>query len=56
MDRETPDMLLCIADVILGDVRLTLMRLEDSLQDTFFRDYLLDLKILDFLPEGVSFD
>jgi hypothetical protein len=56
MDRETPDMLLCITYVILGDVRLTLMRLEDSLQDTFFRDYPLDLEILDFLPEGLSFD
>jgi hypothetical protein len=33
-----------------------LAELTDSLQGTFFRDYRLDLEILDFLPEDVSFD
>jgi hypothetical protein len=50
------DVLLYIADVTLGDVRLTLADLADSLRDTFFRDYLLDIEILDFLLEDVSFD
>jgi hypothetical protein len=45
-----------ITDVTLEDVRLTLTELADSLQGTFFRDYPLDLEILDFLPENVSFD
>jgi hypothetical protein len=40
----------------LGDVRLTLAELADSLQSTFFRDYPLGLEILDFLPEDISFD
>jgi hypothetical protein len=40
----------------IGDVRLTLAELADSLQGTFFRDYPLDLEILDFLPEDISFD
>jgi hypothetical protein len=37
-------------------VRLALAELTNSLQGTFFRDYPLDLEILDFLPEDVSFD
>jgi hypothetical protein len=40
----------------LGDVRLALAELADSLQGTFFRDYPLGLEILDFLPEDISFD
>jgi hypothetical protein len=48
--------LLCIVDVTLGDVRLVLTELADSIRDIFFRDYSLDLEILDFLPEDVSFD
>jgi hypothetical protein len=40
----------------LGDVRLTLHELANSLQGTFFRDYPLDLEILAFLPEDISFD
>jgi hypothetical protein len=44
-----------LVDVTLGDVRLALTELEDSLRGTFFRDYPLDLKVLDFLPEDVSF-
>jgi hypothetical protein len=35
---------------------LALAELEDSLRSTFFRDYLLDLEIMDFLPDDVSFD
>jgi hypothetical protein len=40
----------------LGDVRLALAELADSLQGIFFRDYPLGLEILDFLPEDISFD
>jgi hypothetical protein len=40
----------------LGDVRLALAGLADSLQGTFFRDYPLDFEILDFLPADISFD
>jgi hypothetical protein len=41
---------------MLGDVKLALTELADSLRDTFFRDYPLDLEILDFLPGDVSLD
>jgi hypothetical protein len=41
---------------MLGDVRLALAELTDSLRSTFFRDYPLGLEILDFLPEDISFD
>jgi hypothetical protein len=41
---------------MLGDVRLALAELTDSLRGTFFRDYPLGLEILDFLPEDISFD
>jgi hypothetical protein len=37
-------------------VRLVLAELADSLHSTFFRDYPLDLEILDFLHEDISFD
>jgi hypothetical protein len=37
-------------------VRLALAELADSLQGTFFRDYPLDLEILGFFPEDISFD
>jgi hypothetical protein len=37
-------------------VRLALAELADSLQGTFFRDYPLDLEILGFLPDDISFD
>jgi hypothetical protein len=40
----------------LGDVRLALVELANSLQGIFFRDYPLDLEILDFLPEDIFFD
>jgi hypothetical protein len=52
------DCLTClfVADVTLRDMRLALAELVDSLQSTFFRDYPLDLEILDFLPEDISFD
>jgi hypothetical protein len=53
---RSSNVLLYIIDVTLGDVRLALTELEDSLQGTFFRDYSLDLKILNFLLEDVSFD
>jgi hypothetical protein len=49
-------LLLCVVDVTFGDVRLALTELEASLQSIFFRDYLLDLEILDFLLEDISFD
>jgi hypothetical protein len=37
-------------------VKLSLIELADSLWDTFFQDYPLDLEILIFLPYDVSFD
>jgi hypothetical protein len=37
-------------------VRLALTELEDSLQSTLFRDYPLDLEVLDFFLKDVSFD
>jgi hypothetical protein len=42
--------------VTLGDVRLALAELVDSLRGTFFEDYPLDFEILGFLPDDVSFD
>jgi hypothetical protein len=50
------DMLILLQMSHWGDVRLALAELADSLQGTFFRDYPLDLEILDFLLEDISFD
>jgi hypothetical protein len=47
---------LYFADISVDEVRLALTELVAMLEGTFFRDYPLDIEVMDFLPEHIQYD